>query len=49
MKDDFHYYQAGYNECGAYAGVNTALYVCTGKEPTMYDTENGSLYYSHKN
>lgn len=49
MKDDFHYYQAGYNECGTYAGVNTALYVCTGKEPTMYDTENDSLYYSHKN
>ena len=49
MKDDFHYYQAGYNECGTYAGINTALYVCTGKEPTMYDTEDGSLYYSHKN
>lgn len=49
MKDNFHYYQAGYNECGTYAGINTALYVCTGKEPTMYDTENGSLYYSHKN
>lgn len=49
MKDQFHYFQAGYNECGTYAGINTALYVCTGKEPTMYDTENGSLYYSHKN
>ena len=49
MKDSFHYYQAGYNECGTYAGINTAYYVNTGKEPTMYDTEDGSLYYSHKN
>ena len=49
MKDQFHYYQAGYNECGTYAGVNTAFYVTTGKEPTMYDTEDGTLYYSHKN
>ena len=49
MKDSFHYYQAGYNECGKYAGINTAYYVNTGKEPTMYDTEYGSLYYSHKN
>lgn len=49
MKDNFHYYQKGYNECGTYAGINTALYVTTGKEPTMYDTEDGSIYYSHKN
>lgn len=49
MKDDFHYYQAGYNECGTHAGVNTAYYVNCGKEPTMYDSEDGSLYYSHKN
>ena len=49
MKDSFHYYQAGYNECGKYAGINSAYYVNTGKEPTMYDTEDGSLYYSHKN
>lgn len=49
MKDQFHYFQAGYNECGTYAGINTAYYVTTGKEPTMYDTEDESLYYSHKN
>lgn len=49
MKDDFHYYQQGYNECGKYAGINTALYVNTDKEPTMYDTQNNNLYYSHKN
>ena len=49
MKDEFHYYQAGYNECGTYAGINTAYYVTTGKEPIMYDTEDSSLYYSHKN
>lgn len=49
MKDSFHYYQAGYNECGTYAGINTALYATTGKEPTMFDPEDGSLYYSHKN
>lgn len=49
MKDDFHYYQAGYNEVGAYAGVNAGLYAMTGKEPTMFDPESGALYYSHKN
>ena len=49
MKDQFHYFQEGYNECGTYAGINVAHYVTTGKEPTMYDTEDGSLYYSHKN
>ena len=49
MKDSFHYRQAGYNEVGTYAGVNVAEYVNTGKEPTMYDTEDGILYYSHKN
>lgn len=49
MKDEFHYYQAGYNEIGAYAGINVGLYVVTGKEPTMYDAKNDNLYYSHKN
>ena len=49
MKDDFHYTQVAYNEVGTYAGVNVALYVNTGKEPTMYDTQDGSLYYTHKN
>lgn len=28
MKDTFHYYQAGYNECGEIAGKNAALYAC---------------------
>lgn len=27
MKDAFHYYQQGYNECGADAGIRTAEYV----------------------
>lgn len=49
MKDSFHYYQAGYNEVGRYAGVNAAFYANNGKEPTMYDTEYNNLYFSHKN
>lgn len=49
MKDDFHYKQAAYNEVGTYAGINTAFYVNSGKEPTMYDAQDGSLYFSHKN
>lgn len=49
MKDAWHYYQAAYNEVGEYSGINVALYVNTGKEPTMYDTQDGSLYFSHKN
>ena len=31
MKDTFHYYQAGYNECGEIAGRNAAMYVTKGK------------------
>lgn len=27
MKDAFHYYQQGYNECGEDAGIHTAHYV----------------------
>jgi hypothetical protein len=49
MKDSFHYYQEGYNEIGTYAGVNVAIYVNTNKEPTMFDTKDNTLYYSHKN
>lgn len=37
MKDDFHYYQAGYNECGKHAGINAALYVTSGKEPVLVE------------
>ena len=49
MKDAFHYKQDAYNEVGEYAGINTALYVNTEKEPAMYDTQNDTLYYSYKN
>ena len=49
MKDDFHYYQAGYDEMGEFAGINVAQYVTTGKEPTMYDTKYDNLYYAEIN
>jgi len=49
MKDAEHYFQDGYNECGDFAGKNTAFYVMTGKEPTMYDPQFDNLYYSHIN
>ena len=49
MKDKYHYYQAGYNEMGRYAGANIANYYETQKEPTMYDPKYSDLYYSHKN
>ena len=49
MKDAWHYYQAAYNEVGTYSGINVAIYTQTGKEPTMYDTKDGTLYYTHKN
>lgn len=49
MKDAFHYQQVAYNEVGANAAKNTAFYVNTGKEPTMWDPELENLYYSHKN
>lgn len=31
MKDDFHYYQAGYNRCGAVAGSNLARWTAIGR------------------
>lgn len=49
MKDQYHYYQAAYNEIGRYAGINVAEYVNSGKEPTMYDPKNNDLYFCHKN
>jgi hypothetical protein len=49
MKDEFHYYQAAYNEFGAYAGANAGMYTALGKEPTMYDPLYADLYFSHKN
>lgn len=49
MKDQYHYYQDAYNECGKYAGVNSAIFATTGKEPTMYDPEYNNLYFCNKN
>ena len=49
MKDEEHYYQAAYNECGEHAGVNAAYYVTTQKEPSMYDPLTGNLYFSFSN
>lgn len=49
MKDDFHYYQEAYNEVGTEAGIHTAFYVETGKEPAIYDYELKTLYVSRKN
>lgn len=49
MKDHFHYYQEGYNIAGNSAGTNSAFFAMTQKEPTMYDTENENLYYTHIN
>lgn len=49
MKDEFHYTQEGYNECGQCAGENVAVYYATGKEPAMYDSAYNTMYYSHKN
>lgn len=48
MKDQFHYYQDGYNEVGNQAGINTGLYVTTGKEPLMYDSESENKIYASK-
>lgn len=39
MKDAFHYYQEGYNIVGTSAGINSAFFAMTGKEPTVYDPE----------
>lgn len=44
MKDAYHYTQEGYNIVGADAGANTAYYVNTGKEPSMYDPEYDNTY-----
>lgn len=46
MKDSFHYYQDGYNITGNATGINSAYYITSGKEPTMYDPENNNLYYA---
>lgn len=47
MKDQFHYYQAGYNRAGEHAGEYAAYYAMTGIEPIIYDTQLNNLYYSH--
>lgn len=44
MKDEYHYTQEGYNIVGADAGANTAHYVNTGKNPSMYDPEYDNTY-----
>ena len=49
MKDDEHYYQCAYNECGEHAGINMAYYVNTGKEPMMYDAQFDELYMTRTN
>jgi|GEM_PF-1011628 len=47
MKDEEHYYQQAYNECGEQAGINSAYYATTGKEPFMYDPITDALYFSN--
>ena len=49
MKDDQHYYQDAYNECGEDAGTNMAYYTINGKEPMMFDQQFNEMYYSHVN
>ncbi|MBR6682353.1 MAG: hypothetical protein IKL40_05155 [Clostridia bacterium] len=44
MKDEFHYVQSAYNEVGTDAGKNTASYINTGVEPSMYDPEYKNTY-----
>ena len=46
MKDDYHYYQGAYNEVGTDAGNNTAVYIKTGMEPSMYDPQYDNTYPS---
>ena len=49
MKDQFHYYQAGYNMVGTDAGIHAAQYVVTGMEPSMEDPFLNNLYRSNCN
>ena len=44
MKDDYHYTQAVYNTVGMDAGINTASYIRTGIEPSMYDPQYDNQY-----
>ncbi len=44
MKDEFHYVQSAYNEVGTDAGKNTASYINTDVEPSMYDPEYENTY-----
>ncbi len=46
MKDAYHYTQEGYNLAGAEAGKNTAYYINTGEEPSMYDPEYDNIFRS---
>ena len=47
MKDDFHYYQAAYNEMGRLIADTMAEYQKTGREPMMYDPKTKSMYFSY--
>lgn len=48
LKDEAHYVQKGYNIQGKQAGINVSYYLNNLKEPTIYDSEYGELYFSHK-
>lgn len=47
--DNLHYNQAGLNRLGILLGINTAIYINTGKKPVMYDPFFNDLYYPHYN
>lgn len=48
MKDQFHYYQEGYNIAGKYSGLHTANYFLFEKSDVMYDVMSDSLYFDSK-
>ena len=45
IKDSFHYYQAGYNEVGKDAAINTAKYVLTNVLLIQKSTSNRTIKY----
>ena len=48
MKDEFHYYQNGYNLVGTYAGRNVGLYRLFGIGKPQYDVMTNSLFFTDK-
>ena len=46
MKDEFHYYQDGYNLIGKYAGHNAGVFSLFGIERVQYDSEDADLLYN---